>query len=326
MISWLPLYLVKAHGLTMSRMAEVGGMIYLVYAASSFIGGWLADRWIAAGAGDNLVRKSVVIASHVIPGASLLIAATADANVSIACLFAAAIGFGLNTSSIFTIGQTLAGPRAAGKWMGVQNGIGNIAGIVGPVITGIVIDRTGSFTWAFHHRRSHGPGRGDRLGGDDPQGRAAELGRRDGERRARLAVEPSGGGGKGMRGSAIALFMVAVLAAGVAESRTTVRHHAAHRHRAAIAKPRRHVAISPETGLSQGDYRPAFSARRDDRIPTSVEYRFGHGRIIGAVGYNRAGGRFGLDRNEVNSAAGAQFGHPDTVGAKVSIPSDVDRQ
>ena len=148
-VSWLPLYLVKAHGLSMTQMAEVGGIIYGVYAASSLVGGWLADRWMAAGASDNLVRKSTVIASHVVPGVSLIVAATADANLATACLFVAAVGFGLNTSTIFTIGQTLAGPRAAGKWMGVQNGIGNIAGIVGPLITGVLVDRTGSFTWAF---------------------------------------------------------------------------------------------------------------------------------------------------------------------------------
>jgi cyanate permease len=31
----------------------------------------------------------------------------------------------------------------------VQNAFGNIAGIVGPVITGIIVDRTGSFLYAF---------------------------------------------------------------------------------------------------------------------------------------------------------------------------------
>jgi MFS family permease len=64
-------------------------------------------------------------------------------------LFCAAAAFGFNTSSIFAIGQTLAGPRAGGKWMGVQNGFGNIAGIVGPIITGKVVDLTGGFVWAF---------------------------------------------------------------------------------------------------------------------------------------------------------------------------------
>ena len=65
---------------------------------------------------------------------------------------------------------------------------------------------------------------------------------------------------------------------------------------------------------------PPFRPAATTCMPTSVEYRFGHGRIIGAVGYNRAAVGDGLDRHDVNSAAGTQFGQPDTVGAKVSIP------
>jgi predicted MFS family arabinose efflux permease len=57
-----------------------------------------------------------------------------------------------------------AGPRAAGTWVGVQNGFGNISGIVGPIIQGILIDQRsyesafylaaavaafGAFWWAF---------------------------------------------------------------------------------------------------------------------------------------------------------------------------------
>lgn len=148
-VSWLPLYLVQARGFSMTEMAGVAGMIYGLYAASCLASGWLADWWMKSGASANLVRKSTVIASCVIPGVSLISAAWGDATVSIGCLAIAAVGFGLGTSSIFAIGQTLAGPRAAGKWMGVQNGVGNIAGIVSPIITGLVVQLTGNFSSAF---------------------------------------------------------------------------------------------------------------------------------------------------------------------------------
>ena len=36
-----------------------------------------------------------------------------------------------------------AGPRASGTWVGVQNAIGNLSGIVGPIVTGIVVQRSG---------------------------------------------------------------------------------------------------------------------------------------------------------------------------------------
>ncbi|MGH7025009.1 MAG: MFS transporter [Caulobacteraceae bacterium] len=148
-VSWLPLYLVQERGFSMTEMASVAGMIYAVYAVSCPLTGWLADRWMRAGASANLARKTQMIACQLIMCVSLVVAGLSSGPVAIACLFAAAVGFGLGTSSIYSIGQTLAGPNAAGKWVGVQNCVGNIAGIVGPVITGVVVDRTGSFAWAF---------------------------------------------------------------------------------------------------------------------------------------------------------------------------------
>jgi MFS family permease len=148
-ISWLPLYLVKSRGLSVGEMAEIGGLIYLIYAASSYSVGRPADRWIRAGASVNRVRKSVVISGHVIIVVSLIAAAVGDLRVSLISLFGAGFAFGMTTLSFFAIGQTLAGPRAAGKWIGIQNCMGNCAGIVAPIITGMVVDRTGQYYWAF---------------------------------------------------------------------------------------------------------------------------------------------------------------------------------
>jgi dipeptide/tripeptide permease len=36
-----------------------------------------------------------------------------------------------------------AGPRAAGSWVGTQNAIGNLSGIFGPIITGLIVDSAG---------------------------------------------------------------------------------------------------------------------------------------------------------------------------------------
>ena len=148
-VSWLPLYLVKARGFSMGEMASAGGLIYLIYAASSLASGWLTDRWMKAGASANLARKTAVIASHLIPAAALAVAAFGDVPQTLIALAVAAVGLGINTSQIFSIGQTLAGPGAGGKWMGVQNCMCNISGIVGPVITGLVVDATGNFISAF---------------------------------------------------------------------------------------------------------------------------------------------------------------------------------
>jgi MFS family permease len=61
----------------------------------------------------------------------------------------AAVCVGLQSPMVFAIGQTLAGPRCAGRWMGVQNLVGNLSGVIAPLATGVIVDRTGSFAWAF---------------------------------------------------------------------------------------------------------------------------------------------------------------------------------
>jgi MFS family permease len=148
-ISWLPLYLVKSRGFTVPQMAEIGGLVYVVYAISSMATGWICDRWMAAGASFNTVRKTAAVASHTLAAAAMMACAVGDARVALVSLFLAAIAFGFNTPTIYAIGQVLAGPRAAGKWIGVQNCAGNVAGIVAPILTAFVVDRTGQFTWAF---------------------------------------------------------------------------------------------------------------------------------------------------------------------------------
>ena len=36
-----------------------------------------------------------------------------------------------------------AGPRTAGTWVGIQNAIGNLSGIFGPILTGFIVQRAG---------------------------------------------------------------------------------------------------------------------------------------------------------------------------------------
>ncbi len=148
-ISWLPLYLVKARGFSVGEMAQLGGAVYLVFAATAQATGWISDRWMRAGASDTRVRKTFGITAHVGLAACMLICAIGGPAMIIAALFGAGVCFGLNNPTIFAVGQTLAGPTAGGKWMGVQNCLGNFAGILAPIVTGLAVDRSGTFTAAF---------------------------------------------------------------------------------------------------------------------------------------------------------------------------------
>jgi len=148
-VFWLPLYLVKGRGFSVADMAKVGGLIYLVYAVSSMTVGWASDRWMAGGASANRVRKTTMVAGNLGVAVCLLACAFGELPLAVGSLLAAAVFFGFQSSMIYAIGQTLAGPNAAGKWVGFQNCVGNVAGIVGPLVTGWLVDRTGAYVWAL---------------------------------------------------------------------------------------------------------------------------------------------------------------------------------
>jgi len=79
----------------------------------------------------------------------LPVALVQDNTAAIALLMFTCLSYGLFTSNLFAITQTLAGPRAAGKWTGLQNGFGNLAGVAAPWFTGWTVQETGHFYLAF---------------------------------------------------------------------------------------------------------------------------------------------------------------------------------
>jgi MFS family permease len=148
-LSWLPLYLVKARGLSMVQMAQVGALVYCMHALSCSIIGWLSDRLIERGVAANGVRKSSMIAGSLGVAGTLLACARAPLGAAVALLLTAGFFFGFLQPQIFAAAQTLGGSRAAGKWMALQNMLGNFAGVLSPLVTGVVVDRTGSYDLAF---------------------------------------------------------------------------------------------------------------------------------------------------------------------------------
>jgi len=149
LITWLPLYLVKSRGFSMDEMSELGALLYILYAISTQASGLIADRWMAAGSSSTRVRKMIITIGHLGVAGCMAVCAVGGPAASVVGLVASGLFFGMNTATIFPIGQILGGPRAAGKWMGVQNCLANTAGILAPILTGYVVDATGKFGIAF---------------------------------------------------------------------------------------------------------------------------------------------------------------------------------
>ena len=149
LLTWLPAYLETERHFPKAKMAVYGSLAYFAIAASCMISGWLSDRWIARGGSPTLVRKTFAGTGLVLSTIILPVALVRDEHIAMGLLMLACFSFGLFTSNIFAMTQTLAGPRAAGKWTALQNGFGNLAGVASPWFTGWVVERTGQFYLAF---------------------------------------------------------------------------------------------------------------------------------------------------------------------------------
>jgi len=149
LITWLPYFLVRERHFSMNSMAKIGGAAYLLAACTSVMCGWISDRWLASGASLTMVRKTFAGGGIASCGIFLGLAGVVPARFSAAVIILAVVSFGVMSSSHWAISQTLAGPSAAGRWVGFQNFFGNLSGIIAPTVTGYVLDRTGHFYWAF---------------------------------------------------------------------------------------------------------------------------------------------------------------------------------
>ena len=150
MLTWIPQYLLMERHYSVRAMALTGWLPFCATACGATVGGVLSDAWIRRGATPTLVRKSFVIGG-LIGCAILLMPAAMVANQlsAMSLLILAAFIYGLYSGNLWAITQTLAGPLASGKWTGLQNCAGNLAGIAAPIVTGFIVERTGQFYLAF---------------------------------------------------------------------------------------------------------------------------------------------------------------------------------
>jgi len=148
-LSWLPMYLVKERGFSLPAMAQIGAGVYALAALASVLTGRVSDRWLAAGASTNRVRMTGLLTGLAGIVVCMSICALAGPLTSVLAMLGCGICLGIVTPALFATVQTLAGPEAAARWQGMQSFFANSAGIIAPVITGVVVDRTGAFSAGF---------------------------------------------------------------------------------------------------------------------------------------------------------------------------------
>ena len=150
LLAFLPLYLVQQRGLTITQMTLLATLGYSVQGAAAFVLGAWSDRWTKSGRSEAAMRRAMLMVGQLVASGCILGIVMTDSIAMIGLLLciAGAATASLSTN-LYAVAQMFAGPRAAGTWIGVQNALGNVSGIVGPIISGVLIDRSG-YDGAFY--------------------------------------------------------------------------------------------------------------------------------------------------------------------------------
>jgi MFS family permease len=150
LLAWLPLFLVRERGFSIEQMSYYATLSYVAQGIAALAMGWASDRWSSSGRSEAAVRRGMLVVAHLLLAGCIVGILVTGAHGWLALwLILAGVANGAGALNMYGIAQMFAGPRASGTWVGVQNGVGNISGIIGPVVTGLMIDWTGNYAAAF---------------------------------------------------------------------------------------------------------------------------------------------------------------------------------
>lgn len=148
LVTWLPAYLVESRHLALKTAGAYAVVPYLTFAMGEPIGGWIADRLVASGWDEIVARKTIVVIAF-LSSLMLIAAGLANDTHTAVLLLGGASLVGLSSGNLYALVQRVSRSGNVGFSVGVFNLAGNIPGILAPLITGVIIERTHSYFPAF---------------------------------------------------------------------------------------------------------------------------------------------------------------------------------
>jgi sugar phosphate permease len=144
-MTWMPAYFKEQRHLSLGKMGlyvffSFGGM-----ATVAMLSGWAADRLIGRGHNPVTVRKWFTIAGFAVACTELIGARATSLETALVFAVVSLSGLGLATANYWAITQTLIPGAAIGRITGIQNCACSLAGIVAPILTGWLLQKTGTY-------------------------------------------------------------------------------------------------------------------------------------------------------------------------------------
>ncbi|KVC75229.1 hexuronate transporter [Burkholderia ubonensis] len=149
-LSWFPSYLVRAHHLNIKEMSVATVVPWLVGTVGLACGGAISDALYRLTGNLLLSRRIVLVTCLLGAGACVAIAGTVQSTQGAVALMSVSLFFLYVTGAIYwAIVQDVVHPARVGGVSGFLHCMGSLSGVIGPAVTGFIVERSGSFATAF---------------------------------------------------------------------------------------------------------------------------------------------------------------------------------
>jgi len=147
--TWLPTYLIRVLGFSQFGGGLFAALPFLLAGIADVVGGWLTDS-LSRRFGLRVGRCHLGFAAFMTCAALVFASQLPLPAVAKAVLLAFALASAdLALGACWAVPIDIA-PDHAGVITGCMNTLGNLGGLVGPIVVGIAVDRWGSWTFPFY--------------------------------------------------------------------------------------------------------------------------------------------------------------------------------
>jgi ACS family glucarate transporter-like MFS transporter len=145
-ITWLPTYLIQQHHMTMIHTGIYGSIPWLFGLAGVLIGGGASDRLVSRGWPLMRARKAFLGLGMILSMGALLSVFATTTGWTVVWLSVAVFGLMLTNSVVWSANAEIAPLQQGGRVAGIQNCVGNVGGLLAPIMAGFLLEKTG--TWS----------------------------------------------------------------------------------------------------------------------------------------------------------------------------------
>ena len=148
-LTWVPGYLVIGRGFSIITMGFYMSLAYATAAIAQPAVGWISDVLIKKGWSVNRARKTVQVTLQILSATIIITGYTDLVGVAMFFMVLAISAESICAGHMWTIISEVVPAKLVGSVGGLINTIGSVAGIISPIVTGIIVKVTGSFQLAL---------------------------------------------------------------------------------------------------------------------------------------------------------------------------------